>query len=51
MKASNKQNISLVDSIYADIPDSARLDVKWKTRLLEEHCRQRGLAKMVERCP
>ena len=30
MKASNEQNISLVDSIYADISDSARLDVNGK---------------------
>ena len=28
MKASNEKNISLVDSIYADISDSARLDAK-----------------------
>ena len=37
MKASNEKNISLVDSIYADISDSARLDAKWKNRLLGEH--------------
>ena len=42
MKASNEKNISLVDSIYADIPDLARLDAKWKNRLLGEHCRGRG---------
>ena len=42
MKASNEKNISLVDSIYADISDSARLDAKWKNRLLGEHCRGRG---------
>ena len=42
MKASNEMNISLVDSIYADISDSAGLDTKWKNRLLREHCRGRG---------
>ena len=42
MKASNEKDISLVDSIYADISDSARLDAKWKNRLLGEHCRGRG---------
>ena len=42
MKASNEMNISLVDSIYADISDSAGLDTKWKNRLLGEHCRGRG---------
>ena len=36
MKASNEKNISLVDSICADISDSARLDAKWKNRLLGE---------------
>ena len=42
MKASNEKDISLVDSIYADISDSARLDAKWKNSLLGEHCRGRG---------
>ena len=42
MKASNEKDISLVDSIYADISDSARLDAKWKNRLLGEHCHGRG---------
>ena len=42
MKASNEKNILLVDSIYANISDSARLDAKWKNRLLGEHCRGRG---------
>ena len=46
MKASNEKNISLVDSIYADISDSARLDAKWKNRLLVEHCRGRGLSSL-----
>ena len=41
MKASNEKNISLVDSIYADISDSARLDAKWKNSLVGEHCRGR----------
>ena len=38
MKASNEKNISLVDSIYADISDSDRLDAKFKNRLLGVHC-------------
>ena len=46
MKASNEKDISLVDSIYADISDSARLDAKWKNRLLVEHCRGRGLSSL-----
>ena len=37
-KASNEKNISLVDSIYADISDSDRLDAKFKNRLLGVHC-------------
>ena len=41
MKASNEKSISLVNSIFADISDSARLDAKWKNRLLGEHCRGR----------
>ena len=42
MKASNEKSISLVDSIYADISDSARLDAKWKNMLLGEQCCGRG---------
>ena len=42
MKASNENNISLTDSIYADISDSARPNAKWKTSLLGEHCRGNG---------
>ena len=42
MKASNEKNISLVDSIYVDISNSARLNTKWKNRLLGEHCRETG---------
>ena len=42
MKVSNEKSMSLVDSIYVDISDSARQDVKWKHRLLGEHCRGRG---------
>ena len=42
MKASNEKNVSLVDSIYADISDSARLDAKWKNMLLGEQCCGRG---------
>ena len=49
MKASNETNIPLVDSIYADMSDSARLDAKWKNRLLEEHCcRRRSSSKKLE---
>ena len=42
MKASNEKNISLVDSIYADISDSTTVNAKSKNTLLEEHCRGRG---------
>ena len=41
MKASNEKNISLVDSIYTGISDSARLEAKWKNRLVGEHCCER----------
>ena len=42
MKASNEKNISIVDSIYADISDLSRLNAKWKNRLLGELCCGRG---------
>ena len=33
MKAGNEANISLADSVYADLSDSARLEADWRNRL------------------
>ncbi len=36
MKAGSQKNVSLVDGIFADIVDSARLEGKWENRKSEE---------------
>ena len=33
-----RENISLVDAVYTDVSDSARLDAKWLNRLKGERC-------------
>lgn len=38
MKAAYRGNISLVDVVYADISDSARLVAKWFNGLKRERC-------------
>ena len=38
MKAAYRSNISLVDVVYADISDSARLVAKWFNGLKRERC-------------
>ena len=42
MKAARENNISLVDAVYTDVSDSARLDAKWLNRLKGERCRGSG---------
>ena len=39
MKAAHENNISLVDGVYADRSDSAKLDAKWLNRFKGERCR------------
>ena len=38
MKAGGEKNLSLVDSVYSDIADSARLEAKWLNRVDGERC-------------
>ena len=35
MKAVNESNISLAESVYADLVDGARLEAEWRNRLAE----------------
>ena len=42
MKAASEKNFSLVDTTYADITDSARLDAKWINRIEGEESRGSG---------
>ena len=38
MKAADEINVSLVDAVYYDITDSARLQAKWENRINGERC-------------
>ena len=44
MKAASEKNISLMDTTYADITDSARLDVKWINQIEAEESQRSGLS-------
>ena len=42
MKAADEINVSLVNAVYYDITDSARLQAKWENRINGERCTGRG---------
>ena len=42
MKAGGEKNLSLVDAVYSDISDSARLEAKWLNRIEGERCAGAG---------
>ena len=42
MKAGNQKNLSLVDAVYADVTDSARLEAIWSNRKDGEKCSGSG---------
>ena len=46
MKASSERDISLMDATYADITNSARLDVKWINQIEGEESGGLGLSQV-----